>query len=120
MTRFEGALDCQVAVLVRTRVEPSVYVPVAASGRVMPRAILDLIELMAIETSVAGETVKLTGADVMPRIDAVMLLVPAAAALARPLEPAALPIDATEAAAESQLTCVVNFWSECRCICRWQ
>ena len=58
----------------------------------------------AIDTSVAGVTVKVTGADTMPPMDAVMPLVPAATDLARPLEPAALLTATTAPEAEAQLT----------------
>ena len=78
----------------------------------MPSAILGLIDLTAIETNVAGVTVKVTGAEVMAPIAAVMLLVPAATEVARPLEPAALLIIVTEVVADAQLTKVVTFWVE--------
>ena len=60
--------------------------------------------MIAIDTSAAGDTVKVTGAEVMLPIAAVMALVPAAAEVARPLEPAALLTVATEVAAEAQVT----------------
>ena len=65
---------------------------------------MGLIDLTAIDTRVAGVTVKMTGADVVPLLAAVMLLVPAATDVARPLEPAALLIVATEVVAEVQVT----------------
>ena len=65
---------------------------------------MTLIDVTAIEISVAGDTVKVTGADVMPPKAAVMPLVPAATELVRPLEPAALLIVATEVVAEAQVT----------------
>src|ERR1700686_2862449 len=68
----------------------------------MPRAILGLIDLTAIETNVTGVTVKVPGAEWMPPIAAVILLVPAATDVARPLEPAALLIVATEVVADAQ------------------
>ena len=43
---------------------------------------------------------------------AVMRLVPAAAEVARPLEPAALLIIVTEVVADAQVTEVVTFWVE--------
>ena len=60
--------------------------------------------VIAIDTRVAGVTVKVTGAEVMPPMAAVMLLVPAATDVARPLEPAALLIVATEVVADVQVT----------------
>jgi hypothetical protein len=65
---------------------------------------LGLIDVIAIDTNVAGVTVKVTGAEVMAPMAAVMRLVPAATEVARPLEPAALLIVATDAVAEAQVT----------------
>ena len=73
---------------------------------------LGLGGVIAIETNVAGDTVKVTGAEVMAPIAAVMRLVPAATEEARPLEPAALLIIATEVVADAQVTEVVTFWVE--------
>ena len=67
------------------------------------------VGVIAIDTNVAGDTVKVSGAEVMPPIAAVMLLVPAATEVARPLEPAALLIVATEVVADAQVTEVVKF-----------
>jgi hypothetical protein len=49
---------------------------------------------------------------VMAPLAAVMRLVPAATEVARPLEPAALLIVATEVVADAQVTEVVKFWVE--------
>ena len=70
----------------------------------MPREILGLIDVTAIDTNVAGVTVKVTGVEVMAPMAAVMLLTPAATEVARPWEPAALLIVATDAVAETQVT----------------
>jgi hypothetical protein len=65
--------------------------------------------VIAIDTSVGGVTVKVTGAEVVAPTAAVMRLVPAATELARPLVPAALLIIATEVVADAQVTEVVKF-----------
>ena len=75
----------------------------------MPREILGLIDVTAIDTNVAGVTVKVTGVEVMAPMAAVMLLTPAATEVARPLEPAALLIIVTEIVADAQVTEVVKF-----------
>ena len=60
--------------------------------------------MIAIDTSAVGVMVKVTGVEVMAPIAAVMLLTPAATEVARPWEPAALLIVATDAVAETQVT----------------
>jgi hypothetical protein len=64
------------------------------------------------ETNVAGDTVKLTEAEVMPLSAAVMALVPAATEVARPSEPEALLIVATEVVTDAQVTWVLRIWVE--------
>ena len=76
---------------------------------VVPSAMLGVGGVTAIDTNVAGDTVKVSGAEVMAPIAAVMLVVPAATEVARPLEPAALLIVATEVVADAQVTEVVKF-----------
>src|ERR1700689_2960057 len=78
----------------------------------MPSAILGVGGVTAIDTSVAADTVKLTGAEVVPFSAAVMLLGPAATEGASPFEPAALLIVATEIVADAQVTWVLRFWVE--------
>jgi hypothetical protein len=58
----------------------------------------------AMEANVAADTVRVIDGDVIPASAAVMLLVPVAAEVARPLVPAALLIVATEVVTETQLT----------------
>ena len=70
---------------------------------------MGLIDVTAIDTNVAGVTVKVTGVEVMAPMAAVMLLTPAATEVARPLEPAALLIIVTEIVADAQVTEVVKF-----------
>ena len=66
--------------------------------------------MIAIDTSVAGDTVRVIGAEVMPPIAAVTPLVPAVTEVASPLEPAALLSVATEDAADAQVTEAVKSW----------
>jgi hypothetical protein len=77
---------------------------VAVNCCVVPSAMLGIGGVIAIDTNVAGDTVKVTSAEVMPPIAAVMLLVAAATEVARPFEPAALLIVATEVVADAQVT----------------
>jgi hypothetical protein len=77
---------------------------VAVNCCVVPSAMLGIGGVSAIDTKVAGDTVKVTGAEVMAPFAAVMRLVPAATDVARPLEPAALLIVATDAVAEAQVS----------------
>ena len=65
--------------------------------------------VIAIDTNVAGVTVKVTPGEVMAPSAAVMLLVPAVAEVARPLVPPALLIVATAGVADAQTTEVVKF-----------
>jgi hypothetical protein len=71
---------------------------------VVPSTMLGVAGVTAIDTSLAADTVKLTGAEVVPLSAAVMALVPAATEVARPLEPEPLLIVATEDVAEAQVT----------------
>jgi hypothetical protein len=57
-----------------------------------------------IETSLAADTVKVIGAEVIPDMAAVILLVPGASEVASPLDAVALLIVATEAVADAQVT----------------
>ena len=76
----------------------------AVSCCVVPSAMLGVGGVTAIDTNVAADTVKVSGAEGMPPMAAVMLLLPAVTEVARPLEPVALLIAATEAVAEAQVT----------------
>jgi hypothetical protein len=68
--------------------------------------------VIAIDTSVAPVTVKVTDGEVIPPSAAAMLLVPTVAEVARPSVPEALLIVATEVVADAQVTEVVKFWVE--------
>ncbi len=103
--------ELQVTDVVRFRVEPSEYVPVAVNCWVVPLATLGLAGVTARETSVAGVTVRVVDPDMLPD-PAVIVVEPAAAGVATPLEPAALLIVATPVLEELQVTDVVRFWVE--------
>ena len=76
---------------------------------VVPSAMLGVGGVIAMDTKLGGVTVKVTGAEVMAPMAAVMRVVPAATEVARPFEPAALLIVATEVVADAQVTEVVTF-----------
>lgn len=68
--------------------------------------------VIAMETKAAAGTVSVTGLDVMEPETAVIVVLPTARAVARPLEPVALLIDATEVDEETHVAAVVRFWVE--------
>ena len=70
------AAEAQVTLVVRSWVELSVYVPVAVNCCVVPRAMLGVAGVTAIDTKVAAVTVSTTDGELIePRV-AVILLVP--------------------------------------------
>jgi hypothetical protein len=99
--------EFQVTCVVRSCVEPSEYLPVAVNCRVVPRAILGLTGSIVIDCRVAGVTVRVVVPEI-PSIAAVMVVEPTARAVANPLEPAVLLIEATAPSDELQVTCVVR------------
>ena len=76
----------------------------AVSCCVVPSAMLGIGGVTEIETSLAADTVKVIGAEVIPDMAAVILLVPGASEVASPLDAVALLIVATEAVADAQVT----------------
>jgi hypothetical protein len=70
-----------------------------------------LVGVTAIDTSVAEVTVSVVDPAILPDV-AVIVVEPAAAEVAKPLEPTALLMDATEAADELHVTFVVRFCVE--------
>ena len=70
-------------VLVMFCVLPSVYVPVAMKGCVLPTGMTGIAGATAIDTSVAGVTVTIVVPEIEPTL-AVMLLVPVATLLTSP------------------------------------
>jgi len=86
-------------------VDVSEYVPVAVNCWVFPAGTLGLAGVTAIEDKVAAVTVRVVCPEILPEV-ALMVEVPAALAVARPL----LTIVATDVVPELQVTCVVIFW----------
>jgi hypothetical protein len=80
---------------------------VAVNFWVVPVAVLGLVGVIAMDTSVAGFTVKAVDPDMLPDV-AVIIVDPVAMAAADPLEPAALLIVATARVDELQVTAVVK------------
>jgi hypothetical protein len=80
----------------------------AVNCRVVPLTMLGLIGVTAIDTSVAEVTVSVVNPDILPDV-AVIVVEPAATDVAKPLELAALLMDATPAVDELQVTAVVRF-----------
>jgi len=103
-----AALDeYQVTAVVRFCVELSEYVPVAVNCLEVPRTILGLVGVIAMDTSVAGVTDNKLEPEMLPDT-ALIVVEPVAAEVASPLEPAALLMEATEALDEFQVTAVVR------------
>jgi hypothetical protein len=96
--------EFQATVSVRSCVVLSENVPVAVNCWVVPLAMLGLVGVIARDTSVAGFTVSVVEPDILPD-DAVIVVVPAATAAAKP----ELLIVATPVLDEPQVTVVVRF-----------
>ena len=75
---------------------------------VVPLTMLGLVGVTAMDTSVAEVTVSVVDPDLLPDV-AVIVVEPAAAAVASPLEPAALLMVATPVLDEFQVTDAVRF-----------
>ena len=95
--------EVQLADAVMSCIEPSVKVPVAVNCCVRPTGIEGIAGVIAIDTNVAGVTVKLVEPVIEPEV-AMTLAVPRALLLARP----AAPIVAIEVSEEVQLTELVR------------
>ena len=93
----------QVAVFVSTRVLPSLYVPVATRGSVVPMANDALAGVTASETSTACPTLSVADPLIEPAV-AVMIAVPTACPLANP--PLLMPATVDD---ELQVTALVRF-----------
>lgn len=107
MAAIVVADDFHVTDVVRFCVEPSVYVPVAVNCLVVPSAMLGLVGVIAMETSVAGVTVSVAVPETLPDV-AVIVVEPAATDVTFPLEPAALLMAATAAVDDFHITVVVR------------
>ena len=76
-----------------------------------PLAMLGVAGVTAIDTSVAEVTVRLVLLEMAP-LEAVIVVLPTAAELAKPCEPPALLTEATLVLLEAHITCVVRFCVE--------
>ena len=100
--------DDQVTDAVKFCVVLSVYVPVAVNCFVVPRAMLGLVGVTEIDTSVAGVTVSVVVPDMFVAGSmAVIVAEPVPAAVVKPLEPNTLLTLATLVDDEFQVTDVV-------------
>ena len=104
----ERVSELQVAVAVKSLVEPSVKVPVATNCCIVPRAIVGLVGVIAMDTSAAEVTVIVVEPCTDPEV-AVILAVPVCWLLANPWLPLALLMVATEVASELHSTVSVTF-----------
>jgi hypothetical protein len=84
MLATEGVAEFHVALLVRSAVVESLYVPVAVNCWVNPLTIDGFVGTTAIDTNVAGATVNVAGGLVIDPAAAVMFVEPAFAGVARP------------------------------------
>src|SRR5207248_492435 len=98
-----GVAELQATASVRSCVLPSVKVPVAVNWREVPLAIVGVVGVTAIETSVAAVTVSV----VVPPMVAEIVVAPTATPVARP--PVAA-IVAAGVADEAQAACAVTSW----------
>src|SRR3989339_579592 len=85
----------QVTDVVRSAVVASEYVPVAINCCVVPLAILGLTGVTAMDDSVAAVTVNVVLPEISPDVAVIVMGPPTVNAVASPLEPAALLMDAT-------------------------
>jgi hypothetical protein len=107
MAAIDSFDEPQVTVAVRFCVEPSEYAPVAVNCWVVPSARPGKDGVIARETSVAGVTLRIVLPPMSP-IVAVIDVEPTAMGVAKPCEPAALLMAATDAVDEPQATAVVR------------
>ena len=99
--------DDQVTWVVRFWVDLSEYRPVAMNCASIPFVTLRLAGATWIDTSVAGDTVRLVLPEMLPLV-AEIVAVPTLVAVARPFEPAALLMVAELVLDEAQVTWVVK------------
>ena len=95
--------ELQVTEAVRSCVVLSEKAPVAVNCRVVPLAMLRLVGVIAMDTSIAGVTVSVVELETLPEV-AVIVVEPEAADVARPWEFAALLIVAMSVPDEFQVT----------------
>ena len=104
-------VELQVTAVVRFCVDLSVKVPVAVNCCVVPPAMLGFAGITAIDTRVAGVTVKVVDPETAA-LAAIIVVDPGLTAVANPLEPDALLTEATVVAEEVQATVAVRFCVE--------
>jgi hypothetical protein len=100
--------ELQVTDAVRSCVLLSEKIPVAVNCSDVPMAIPGLVGVTEMDASVAAVTVRFVKPEIVPKV-AVMVVTPAAAEEAFPLEPAVLLIAAIDAADEYHVTDDVRF-----------
>src|SRR5215472_14091658 len=103
--------EAQVTCVVRSCVVWSVKVPVALKASGSGSGRLGIVGVTEMEARVAGVTVRVACPEVVPSVAEIVVL-PAASALARPSDPAALEMVATPVIEEAQTTCVERSWVE--------
>ena len=107
MVDTDGAVEVQVTRLVTFWVDPSVKIPVAANCCVVPSGIDALVGVIEMDTSCAGETVRVVPADTVPT-EAVMVAEPTARAEASPVaETVVTPADDDDQCAVEVRFCVL-------------
>ena len=111
--------EFQVTAVVRSWVVLSEYVPVAVNCLVVPLTMLGLVGVTAMDMSVAEVTVNVVDPDIVPDV-AVIVVVPTAAEVASPLEPAALLMAATPVLTNSRSPLSSGSASCCRSTFLWR
>jgi hypothetical protein len=101
--------ELHVTTVVRSCVLPSVYVPVALNCCVVPRAIVGLCGVIAIDASTAGFTISGTAALTPPELIPIVV-VPVPSVVASPAVPAESLMVATVATVELQCPDCVTSW----------
>lgn len=96
-------LEDQITCVVRFCVKLSVYVPVAVNCSVNPLGMLGFAGVTAMDTKLAAVTVSAALPETLPLVAEIVVL-PVAAVLANPCEPAALPIVANPVLDEDHVT----------------
>jgi hypothetical protein len=99
--------ELQVADAVKSWVVLSEYVPVAVNCCFVPRAMLGLVGVTAMDTRMAGVTVSVVVPLILPDV-AVIVADPVATEVASPLDPSALLTVATLVSEELQITDAVT------------
>jgi hypothetical protein len=108
MVAVETVSEDHVTVLVRFCMLPSVNVPVAVNGCIVPSAIDGVAGVIASETSAAEVTLKLVDPDTEPDV-AVIVALPWPTLLAKPALAASLLIVAATVVSELHCTVLVMF-----------